>query len=125
MATEKATENGLRPRDRLRASRDFRRVSREGRRASSQSFVVLVAQRAGATGSARVGLTVSRQVGGAVVRNRVKRRLREWFRTSRLRRSGPVDVVVIARRPAVVLETAELRAELEALGVRAATGAVA
>lgn len=86
---------------------------------------MLVASRIPAVGPARVGLTVGRQVGGAVVRNRVKRRLREWFRTSPLRHVGPVDVVVIARRAAVGLQSAELRAELDELGCRAAAEAAA
>ena len=58
---------------RLRESADFQRVTREGRRAGSRTLVAHFA-----TGSApvAVGFVVSKQVGGSVVRNRVKRRLR-------------------------------------------------
>jgi ribonuclease P protein component len=45
----------------------------------------------------RLGLTVSRQVGKAVVRNRVKRRLREIFRTRRPELPGCYDIVVHTR----------------------------
>lgn len=46
----------------------------------------------------RLGVTVSRKVGKAVTRNRVKRRLREIFRTSSELPSPPCDIVVNARR---------------------------
>jgi len=49
-------------------------------------------------------LTVSRKVGNAVVRNRVKRRIREWFRCARASFPGSLDIVVIARRQAAELE---------------------
>jgi len=55
-------------------------------------------------GGPRLGLTVSRKVGNAVVRNRVKRRIREWFRRERDCFGGAWDVVVIARREAVGLD---------------------
>jgi len=60
----------------------------------------------------RLGVTVSRRVGIAVVRNQVKRRIREWFR-----RDGQVlvrgrDVVVIARAAAADLTGAAAFAEL-------------
>lgn len=64
---------------------------------------------------ARLGVTVSRRVGGAVVRNRVKRRLREWFRTSPVRAAGPLDLVVIARPPAATLAGEALCRELDGL----------
>jgi ribonuclease P protein component len=54
--------------------------------------------------SSRLGLTVSRKVGNAVVRNRVKRRIREWFRRERHEFEGVWDVVVIARREAAALD---------------------
>lgn len=71
----------------------------------------------------RVGLTVSRRVGGAVVRNRLKRRLREWYRRSALPGAlpagAPLDVVVIARPSAAGLSFQALSADLDALGADA------
>ena len=63
----------------------------------------------------RLGVTVSRRVGGAVVRNRVKRRLREWFRTSDLRHGSAFDCVVIARPPAAALSSGAIQADLDGL----------
>ena len=54
----------------------------------------------GNTSQTRLGLIVSRKVGNAVVRNRVKRSIREWFRTQGSGLTEHADIVVIARRGA-------------------------
>lgn len=64
---------------RLRSSRDFDEVIRQGRRAGSTTLV-LHALRSGRVGSPRAGFVVSGAVGNAVTRNRVKRRLRHLAR---------------------------------------------
>jgi ribonuclease P protein component len=61
--------------------------------------------------SARVGIVVSAKVGNAVVRNRVKRRLREAIRQERAR-LPPVDLVIVARASAVRATVLQLRAWL-------------
>ena len=53
----------------------------------------------------RLGLTVSRKVGNAVVRNRVKRRIREWFRRDGRQLAHGFDVVVIARQQAASMSS--------------------
>ncbi len=87
-------------------------MSRHGTRAASRNFVVLIADSPetaslGPAPASRMGLTVSRKVGNAIVRNRVKRRVREWFRAFRHELAEPVDLVVIARRAARDLSGAE------------------
>ncbi len=101
--------------DRLRSSKDFRRVSREGVRVASRSFVLLLAKQREATGDghAKLGVTVSRKVGNSVVRTRLKRQIREWFRRNRDGASWRRDLVIIARPAAANLEYAELSKELE------------
>jgi ribonuclease P protein component len=94
---------------RLRKSPDFDRVQRSGRRTSGQNLVIL-AYRNG-TSSPRFGLAVSRKVGNAVVRNRVKRRLRESIRRQRAGIGG-FDVVVIARPTAATAGYHVLYAEV-------------
>ena len=61
---------------------------------------------------ARVGITVSSRVGGAVVRNRIKRRLREAFRIHRSELTGNWDIVINPRRPAVDAPYAEVEGAL-------------
>jgi ribonuclease P protein component len=62
-----------------------------------------------------LGITASRRVGGAVERNRVKRVIREWFRRHRAKLPANLDVVVIARAGAVVLDSREASGELSRL----------
>ena len=62
----------------------------------------------------RVGITVSRTVGNSVVRNRVKRRVRELFRVIRPRLAATTDFVVIAKPGAGELTSAASVAELSA-----------
>ncbi len=83
---------------------------------STRTFTLEVTPNASAT---RLGLVVSRRVGGAVERNRVKRRVREWFRSGHARMPAALDLVVIARTGAGALGTAALREELNALIERA------
>jgi ribonuclease P protein component len=107
----------LRRADRIRQSKDFRRLNKEGRRRRSAHFVSLVGPGFDPL-RVRLGVTVSRKVGNAVARNRVKRRIREWFRTG-ARERLPVgrDLIVIARSGAAELDTATTRRELgELLG---------
>ncbi len=70
---------------------------------------------AGDVTGARLGITASRKVGGAVDRNRVKRRVREWFRRSHGGLISELDLVVIARRGATALDQAAVDRELTVL----------
>ena len=101
--------------DRLLSSRDFQRVAKVGERVTSRYFVVLLAKPRQVEGvaSQRLGITVSRRVGNAVARNRIKRGVREWFRWSRSRLRPAVDIVVIGRREAAKLTAGEIRDVLD------------
>jgi ribonuclease P protein component len=91
-------------------------VYRQGRSQGNRYLVVYTFPREGA-GETRLGLSVSRKVGGAVARNTVKRLLREAFAAEVGRVPAGHDIVVVARP-----DVREL-AEREGLdGVRAALG---
>ncbi|HMD57798.1 MAG TPA: ribonuclease P protein component [Solirubrobacteraceae bacterium] len=105
-----------RRRGRLSRSAEFERVYRQGRSTANRHLVLYSFPNA-ASERPRLGLSVSRKVGGAVERNLVKRLLREAFAQAEpsLRRCH--DVVVVARPPVAAL------AEREGLaGVRSALG---
>jgi ribonuclease P protein component len=86
-------------RGRLSRSAEFDRVYRQGRATANRHLALYTFANASAE-RPRLGLSVSRKVGGAVERNRVKRLLREAF--ARLEQSLPPgqDLVIVARPPA-------------------------
>ncbi len=81
---------------RLRRREDFKRVLATGRGRSDAYLVLKVA--AGAAPDSRVGIVTSKKTGGAVERNRVRRRLREILRQTDMKPGS--DMVFIARPPA-------------------------
>jgi ribonuclease P protein component len=80
---------------RLRKPSEFRRVREEGRCWSSPLLVVCKLENG--LSHSRFGFSVSRRIGGAVVRNRVKRRMREAVRAQRDLVAPGWDIVLIAR----------------------------
>ncbi len=94
---------------RVRRRREYLALGRTARKRSSAHFVVLAQAQAGGT---RLGITVSRKVGGAVTRNRVKRRVREAFRRHPERLVPNHDLIVIAKPGAGSIPFAEIVREL-------------
>ncbi len=82
---------------------------------SGPRLVLFIVPRA--DGEPRLGLTATRKVGGSVARNRIRRQLRESFRTQRAA-FGPWDVVVNVRQGAIGAPTAEIAAELQRLAAK-------
>lgn len=96
---------------RLLRHADFERVYKQGRRHFAAHMTVFYLRRAQGEGL-RVGLTVGRAVGGAVERNRIKRRLREAVRLRRPGGSMPVDVVINPKKSMLTAKFAELENEI-------------
>ena len=97
---------------RIRKRGEYLKLQEVGQRRAGKWFVVITAP--GRSGVSRLGITASRRVGGAVLRNRVKRMVREFFRTHHDRIQPPRDVVVIARPGAADADYADVKRELGA-----------
>jgi len=121
-----AKAGGNVPRGFARAGRllkhsDFERVYKQGRRHFSPHMTVFFLRRAADAlpeKGSRVGFTVGRVLGGAVERNRIKRRLREAVRLRRsslelgLEGAGAVDVVINPKKSVLKLEFAVVLEEV-------------
>jgi ribonuclease P protein component len=98
---------------RILRSAEFRLIYDTGIRLSSPLFAAFCLARTGAErSSARLGLTVPRAIGGAVVRNRIKRRLREAFRRHRAQIGPQWDIVLNPRRAALTAPFPEIERAL-------------
>jgi ribonuclease P protein component len=98
---------------RLLKHSDFQRVYEKGARQFSGSLTVFYLERESGTASRpRVGITVSRVLGGAVQRNRIRRRMREAVRSCLPMLNGPLDVVINPKKAVLKIDFAALVAEL-------------
>lgn len=111
---------GLPKAARLLTRADYDRASRGAASVTTPHFKIVRGRGQGE--GARLGLIVPRKVGGAVARNRVKRRLREWFRVTRPDLPSRMDLIVIARPGADRLSFAALVAEVSGALERAGRG---
>lgn len=110
-------------RSRLRKRREFLAVQGQGRKISGKRFLFFVRARPGAEVSAlaaetRFGITVTRKIGNAVTRNRVKRVVREGFRQVAASFPPGLDLVVVARASAPEASSRDAAAELRELARR-------
>jgi ribonuclease P protein component len=97
MAEQQPPRYRFRSSSRIKQGRDFARLKQKGERRTSGGLVVNWLRMP--TGSdSRLGVVTSGKVGGAVVRNRVRRLLREAFRLHQRELVHPVDVVLVARQ---------------------------
>jgi ribonuclease P protein component len=90
---------------------DFQKILREGKKVHTKHFIVVCCK--ADHGTVRLGLAVSRKVGNAVKRNRVKRVIREFFRRNKSLFAISSDAVIIAKQGAHELSYQQVTAEME------------
>lgn len=107
------TGEALLPHERLLRRGDFLQCYRRGRRRHGSLVTLYFLSTEPERGYARFGISVSRKVGGAVVRNRTKRRIRECYRRwSERRRLPAVDLLIHVKPPAAQADFSMLRTEV-------------
>ncbi len=93
---------GFTKRERLSRDREFRRIFREGKSFPSQNLIIYIYKRIPEEDKeVRLGLVVSRKLGMAVKRNKLKRRLREIFRLNKHLLKPGWDTIFLPRNQAV------------------------
>jgi ribonuclease P protein component len=105
--------------DRLLKRSDFLRLSKNGKRIQNRYFIVYISRNDNQR--CRLGLTVTRKVGNAVARNRIKRIAREYFRQNRHIFKDYWDISLIAKRECIDVTNQALLSALENIFVRIAS----
>ncbi|MBB3068552.1 ribonuclease P protein component [Paenibacillus baekrokdamisoli] len=96
---------------RLRKREDFSRIYRNGKSFANNQFVVYWSRQHQAD-PFRLGVSASKKIGNAVVRNRMRRMVKEIVRQHTERMAGQLDFIVIVRKPAVGMKMKELEKSL-------------
>lgn len=104
---------------RLRSSPEFQRAWQQGRHFHTKHFILILCSNN--LNRLRLGLTVSRKVGNAVTRNRLKRRLREYFRNHLSQQKLCLDISIVAKRRSGDLTYPQLVQELSGAFARLET----
>ena len=99
--------------ERLHNKKEFLTIYQQGTRTYSKYFTIIAHKNN--LGCPRLGITVSKKVGNAVRRNRIKRLIREFFRLNKTRLSESQDVVLIGKKDMPRLSYQDVCNELESL----------
>ena len=91
----------------------FLKLSKQGKRVYTGCFIAIVLK--GTAQNNRIGITISKKVGNAVERNRIKRIIREYFRHNKENISGPKDINIIARKGLTTLSNLEIIEKVDKL----------
>jgi len=98
---------------RLLKRAQFLTLSKQGEKVHTDCFLAIVLKGTGHNN--RVGITISKKIGNAVERNRIKRIIREYFRHNKENISGPNDMNIIAKKGMTTLSNRQIIEKLDKL----------
>jgi ribonuclease P protein component len=101
----------FRKEERISDPQDFKRVMKTGRKIASRSFILFVKENA--KNFHRLGVVVSKEVGPATYRNRIKRVCREFFRLHKHQIKGAVDIVILTKKGCSIRGYKDAKDELQ------------
>ncbi len=104
------SEHDFRKAERILRRPEFLSLANKGKKVQNRHFIAISGT--GNQRNTRLGITVTRKVGGAVTRNRIKRCVREFFRTHKGLLKGAQDINIIAKRAAVGITSEQTFASL-------------
>lgn len=99
-------------RQRIKKDNEFQKVFKEGKSFANRQFIVYRYKKEGQE-QFRIGLSVSKKVGNAVTRNRIKRYIRQAFLEMKDELQNDVDYVIIARHQAAKIDFHETKKSLQ------------
>ena len=99
-------------RQRIKKDNEFQKVFKEGKSFANRQFIVYRYKKEGQE-QFRIGLSVSKKVGNAVTRNRIKRYIRQAFLEMKDELQNDVDYVIIARHQAAKIDVHETKKSLQ------------
>lgn len=99
--------------DRILKRHEFKKIAKRGRRLDNGHFLVIYTK--GQKEKTRLGITVTKKVGNAVTRNRIKRFSREFFRQNRNSIIGTWNINIIAKREAAFISGEQIFKSLREL----------
>ncbi|MDX8363268.1 MULTISPECIES: ribonuclease P protein component [Bacillaceae] len=103
---------------RIKKNDEFQKVFKQGKSFANRQFVIYVLEKPDQD-FFRIGLSVSKKIGNAVSRNRIKRLIRQVFTDSKDVLRAEMDYVIIARKPAAEMDYAEIKSSLHHVCKRA------
>lgn len=100
--------------NRVKKNKEFQTIFKNGRSMANRQFVIYVLERED-DDELRIGLSVSKKIGNAVTRNRIKRLIRQVFSEEKDRIAKNSDYIIIARKPTAEMSYYEVKSSLNHL----------